>query len=330
MRSVSDAAAEMKNVPVCLLDNICADVPQDLVVNFPNKIIIYFYSGTTAYDYETFPLSNITDVLQHPRYDLSRRTLLYLHGFTETPMKESVVTVVTAHLQRGDHNVLSVDWSEVCNRTYREAAVLAPLTGLHVARGLDALVRAGQPLSHVHVVGHSLGGQCAGHVGKALTVGRLPRITALDPARPLFEGVGSPHLQREDALAVVVIHSDGGFYGVRAPTGTVDFFPNGGSRYQPGCSPAPDACAGDAFISSIPSFDTPNKTVQSDFCSHAHSWRFYAASVLDERRYPAVPCASWFHFQWGLCPATPATVAYMGFPDPGRAEGTYYLVAVPP
>ncbi|GLG92247.1 Phospholipase A1 member A [Gryllus bimaculatus] len=117
---------------------------------------------TTAYDYETFPLSNITDVLQHPRYDLSRRTLLYLHGFTETPMKESVVTVV------------------------------------------------------------------------------------------------------------------------------------------------------------------------SEFCSHAHSWRFYAASVLDERRYPAAPCASWFHFQWGLCPSAPATVAYMGFPDPGRAEGTYYLVAVPP
>lgn len=35
---------------------------------------------------------------------------------------------------------------------------------------------------------------------------------------------------------VDIIHSDRGVYGYPISTGTVDFYPNGGARYQPGCS----------------------------------------------------------------------------------------------
>jgi hypothetical protein len=35
---------------------------------------------------------------------------------------------------------------------------------------------------------------------------------------------------------VDVIHTDGGFYGFYGHTGTASFYPNGGSRFQPGCS----------------------------------------------------------------------------------------------
>lgn len=38
-----------------------------------------------------------------------------------------------------------------------------------------------------------------------------------------------------DAVFVDVIHTDAGFLGAPMATGTVDFWPNGGSRRQFGC-----------------------------------------------------------------------------------------------
>lgn len=96
----------------------------------------------------------------------------------------------------------------------------------------------------VHIIGHSLGGQAAGFVGKyikKMTNGKqIARITGLDPARPLFETyVNNPskHLDKSDAQFVDIVHTDGGVFGFSSAIGTVDFFPNGGKRHQPGCSP---------------------------------------------------------------------------------------------
>lgn len=60
-------------------------------------------------------------------------------------------------------------------------------------------------------------------------------ITGLDPASPGFYQCNGDHLDPSDAGFVLVVHTDGGVYGALEPTGTVDFYPNGGSRPQPGC-----------------------------------------------------------------------------------------------
>lgn len=44
-------------------------------------------------------------------------------------------------------------------------------------------------------------------------------------------------LTNEDAVVVDAIHTDGGVFGVKETTGTIDFFPNGGVPVQPGCTP---------------------------------------------------------------------------------------------
>lgn len=70
--------------------------------------------------------------------------------------------------------------------------------------------------------------------GKFVTVGKLPKIIALDPAGPFFS-VDKPdgRLNETDALYVECVHtSELGFF---HPLGDVDFYANGG-RIQPGCS----------------------------------------------------------------------------------------------
>lgn len=89
------------------------------------------------------------------------------------------------------------------------------------------------------MIGHSLGGQIAGFVGKTvqnLTGSSVARITGLDPAGPLFlpsdpEG----RLADTDADLVVVLHTDGLVYGYYYVVGDIDFYANGGTSPQPGC-----------------------------------------------------------------------------------------------
>lgn len=96
-------------------------------------------------------------------------------------------------------------------------------------------------LEDVNIVGHSLGAQAAGFAGKTiqnLSYSLVGRITALDPAAPLFDDealTANQRLGKSDARVVVVIHTDGGILGGYSPTGTIDFFPNGGTAAQPGC-----------------------------------------------------------------------------------------------
>ncbi|KAJ8934543.1 hypothetical protein NQ314_013284 [Rhamnusium bicolor] len=93
-------------------------------------------------------------------------------------------------------------------------------------------------LDNILLVGHSLGGQITGFVGKniyKLSGKKLPRIIALDPAGPLFsQRPDDKRLNKNDANIVEVIHTDGGTFGFKDSCGTIDFFPNGG-RSQPGC-----------------------------------------------------------------------------------------------
>lgn len=42
-------------------------------------------------------------------------------------------------------------------------------------------------------------------------------------------------MSASDAEFVDIIHTDAGMYGTSVDSGTVDFKPNNGMRYQPGC-----------------------------------------------------------------------------------------------
>lgn len=102
-------------------------------------------------------------------------------------------------------------------------------------------VRKGLDVQKFHVVGHSLGAQLCGYMGRKIIqqsnhAVKLPRITGLEPANPgFFPPILLQHLSYSDADFVDIVHTDTNFYGQPHATGTADFWPNDGSRIQPGC-----------------------------------------------------------------------------------------------
>ncbi|KAI4461676.1 lipase [Holotrichia oblita] len=136
-----------------------------------------------------------------------------------------------------------IDWSLKGDNDYLTASRNAKPVGDKIGEFLVNLNnKKGIPYKNMHLISHSLGCHVAGFTGKKvyeIANRKIGRITALDPAAPIFDlfAMGpSNRLSKEDATFVDVIHTDGGMLGFNYPIGTVDFFPNGGTAVQPGCS----------------------------------------------------------------------------------------------
>ncbi|KAK9507432.1 hypothetical protein O3M35_007285 [Rhynocoris fuscipes] len=97
-----------------------------------------------------------------------------------------------AFLTKGDYNIISVDWSALARSPcYVQAAINTDIVGHCTAKLLNSLfTMRSESVSceRTHVIGFSLGAHCAGDTGKYLIeMGcKLPWITGLDPALPLF------------------------------------------------------------------------------------------------------------------------------------------------
>ncbi|KAG5878265.1 hypothetical protein JTB14_026701 [Gonioctena quinquepunctata] len=165
-------------------------------------------------------------------------TILFFHGFTESLRTDDSQSIKRSFLEKGLYNVILVDSEKLlAGLHYIHSVINCKFIGEYAAKFVDYLVQKGMNLSDLHVIGFSLGAQIAGFVGQYITCGKLPRITGLDPAGPLYTEVSTENrLDPTDAEFVDVIHTNGGFFGYKDPCGHVDFFPNGGGPLQPGCS----------------------------------------------------------------------------------------------
>ncbi|XP_072140117.1 pancreatic lipase-related protein 2-like isoform X1 [Dermacentor andersoni] len=173
-----------------------------------------------------------------------RPLVVIVHGFSESAAASWVKRMTRVLLKVIDANVLVVDWRRgAAAPVYSVAAANTPAVGAELSVVLQQLMRGDASLvpGSVHIIGFSLGAHVAGFCGRHFlmhTGKRIGRITALDPAGPLFEGT-NVSVSRGDAEFVDVIHTNMGLldklkFGLAASVGDVDFFPNGGSL-QPGC-----------------------------------------------------------------------------------------------
>jgi len=222
--------------------------------------------------------------------------------------------------------VIAVDWGELENINYIQAAALTKPVADHTANLVRALKEVGL-FDSIHVVGHSLGAHVAGFLGEKvqkLGMGSLKRITGLDPADPGFGWNGPDgRLDKTDADFVDVLHTNSGILlegalTIKSPIGHIDFYPAGGS-HQPGCS---EVCLGDLC----------GNLDLDDFlrggCSHLRANYYFRESILARgarrNRFLAWHCHSWTAFLRGECCG--GAVTQMGhWLNTSSPEGSYFM-----
>ncbi|KAK9295426.1 hypothetical protein QLX08_010258 [Tetragonisca angustula] len=227
------------------------------------KIRLKVYQGNSSHFTSTESTmtnpGNIADAIL-----TGRDSILYIHGFMENTEAENVRVIIRAYLDKGDVNVILLDWGDIAyhiNYVYVASQVAA--IGKLVAESLNQLIEL-IDFDTLHVIGHSLGAHIAGNIGR---FANISRITGLDPAFPLFYP-SACHIRSTDAEAVVILHTDGGFYGAAINTGTVDFYANKGISVQPGCP----------------------IIFGAELCSHQRSVAIYAESLNSPKAFPAHKC----------------------------------------
>ncbi|XP_022230241.2 pancreatic triacylglycerol lipase [Drosophila obscura] len=253
--------------------------------------------------------------LAQSNFNFNYPLAVYLHGFSEsaTGERQSSQELKDAFLRRGNHNVILIDWSAMTAVPwYSNSVENLPITARYIARFLRYLVGRGYAAKHIHLIGFSLGAEVAGFAGKQLQEWgiKLTRITALDPALPLFEGNSSNRrLSPSDARFVDVIHTDGGILGNPTAMGHADFYPNGGRPLQPGC--ARQEIANNRWLGIIIG------------CSHQRAWEYFVESVAQPQGFPAKRCEPSPTF--GVCRDGGNGVAFMGMGADPRLRGKFYL-----
>lgn len=80
---------------------------------------------------------------------------------------ESIHVIVDAYLKRGNENIILLDWGTLADGNYLLDAVQnAKQLGVKMADVLIEMFTDGLNVQQFHLVGHSLGGQLSGIIGR--------------------------------------------------------------------------------------------------------------------------------------------------------------------
>jgi hypothetical protein len=170
-----------------------------------------------------------------------------IHGWTdyfETGNWMDLMKDTLLEVSEYNSYVVLVDWSRGSKDLYWRSVRATRQVAKATAMLLDELDSAfGLNMRNVQCIGHSLGGQTCGFVGKEMKKrGKMIGVvSSMDPAGPNFRMADErQRVNAGDAFFVEVFHTNmartalGGLGSV-FPSGHVDYYFNGG-QYQPGCT----------------------------------------------------------------------------------------------
>ncbi|XP_014360517.2 pancreatic triacylglycerol lipase [Papilio machaon] len=265
------------------LINMRPDTSENINTHF------YFSSRQNPNRVQVFPGDQFG--LEWVDFKPNRRTIMIVHGFMSHSNASWVTAMTNAFLQWGDVNVIAVDWSQGGNTwKYWRAVANTRTVGGDVTGFMQQLMKeTGANAKDFHFVGHSLGAHIVSYVSYHL--GRVSRITGLDPAQPCFRTNNLvERLDSTDADFVDVIHTNGRLlskigFGFPDPTGHADFYPNGGMK-QPGCFNTTSSL----WARLLP---IPVGILQQAVCSHGRAYLLFIESLVSNN------CSFRGH-QWNL------------------------------
>lgn len=150
------------------------------------------YTRSNPTTYQVLKLNDINSI-QNSNFVATRQTRYTIHGWNSNGQSSINTILRDAYLQKGDFNVIAVDWGKGANTINYETARQRIKDVSDVgAAFIDFMAnQAGAPVSNIQIVGHSLGGHTSGLIGKKVKAGRIPKIVGLDPASVGFS-VSSP------------------------------------------------------------------------------------------------------------------------------------------
>ena len=82
----------------------------------------------------------------------------------------------TAYLQRGTNNIIILDWSALAFGNYVAVTLRIKDVAKFTAEALSKLVAKGLDVNTLHVIGHSMGAQIGGFIGRYLDF-TIPRVS---------------------------------------------------------------------------------------------------------------------------------------------------------
>ncbi|XP_050315533.1 phospholipase A1-like [Anthonomus grandis grandis] len=253
-----------------------------------DKVTFYLYTSENPEEFTAIDKDNLE------RFRNTTNEIVFLiHGWTNSRDSPWLNDMKNAFLIRNkDCYVIIVDWQEPANQFYYVSSINTYDVSKFITNLLTNLYKNyGVDKKQFLLVGHSLGGQITGFVGKLFkkaTLETLPRIIALDPAGPLFTSRPvDKRLNKNDADVVEVIHTDGGTFGFDDACGTIDFFVNGGSS-QPGCKKID-------LADPLGSFKDPL------MCDHQRAYAYFIEALLNPTDLVAQKCSNWAQFKVNYC-----------------------------
>ncbi|ETN66991.1 lipase [Anopheles darlingi] len=224
-------------------------------------------------------------------FNAGHPTRFIIHGWNNDGFSEVNMILRDAWLDRGDFNVITVDWgvgAQTINYPFARARVGA--VGNVVSTFINFLqANTGISFASVSIAGHSLGAHAAGNAG-FFQFGRLNTIFGMDPALPLFSLDSNDRITLNDAQYVETIHTNAGLLGFDLPLGQASFYPNGG-RVQPGCG-----------------------VDVAGACAHGRAYEFLAESIVSGG-FTSVRCGSYDEILTGNCSVQGASRPMGGEPS---------------
>ncbi|XP_043575279.1 endothelial lipase-like [Chiloscyllium plagiosum] len=243
-------------------------------------------------------IAGVGESLVKCNFNVTSKTFVIIHGWTTTGLMESWISGMVKALQTQEvyANIIVVNWLERAHQLYTIAVNNSEVVGREIAMLVDWLEQVTDvPLHKIHMIGYSLGAHVAGFAGKA-TQNKIGRITGLDPAGPMFEGVNpDQRLSPDDADFVDVLHTFvydtlGVSIGIKQPIGHIDVYPNGGS-FQPGCG-----------LHDVISIIANANIGEVVYCEHERSVHLFVDSILNQDKQSLMyRCPDTKTFEKGMC-----------------------------
>lgn len=275
-----------------------------------------FFEAWMDVEFQLFTRSNPTtaqrlivndlDSVRNSNFLASRPTRYITHDWYNHVLYYRIKSLRDVYLEKGDFNVILIDWYKGANATlYSTALAYMKDVATVGATFLDFIAReAGQTLARVQLVGHGLGAHAVGLMGKKVKTGNLTKIVGLDPVNEGFE-LDKPdeRLDKSDADYVEVIHTS--YFGMSAPIGHVDHYPNWG-RSMPGCG---------LDITGV--------------CAHERACRYFEESISSNKEFTATRCDSYAEIENKTCTSR-GTARFGGEPlNVATPRGVYYFETNP-